>query len=483
MSLFSTEFYLKDTIGAAEFLAEARAWAQGMKRTRLFDPDSRETRDGDNIDYRAANGESLMLRALGKGKNLTAIGCRHDLPADTGLNWRTEAVMRKTARGNLLRVRAQCLPMRPLAVPETPKRTHLIRSLIENGRVMDDGPLPVQTGPHLLLDTSACNALAADIASGAASCALPVVYLSVSDGGQPPFDACTIDRLAMDVCGLAHVVVEPSRTFSFAVRDRSHGRNVYAGTIGISVPGRGFVRRMYLGPLYHDLAELAEATRRAAVELRSAMPSQDGWDWHDLQDGILADHRKRDARRLSVEENDKLWQEELASRDERVRELDSQVKALQRTLREAAEAGSAGLLPEIDAPEIWRGEFSDRIRAALLFCLEKGGDAGWDKRSLAVFDAVSAGLRSSADLDELRADLKRATRDAKRLNAEVKRVLLQHGYVDKSDNKHSRLEPAPGYIGLDSITLMKTPSEHRGPDNLVSQIEGALGIARLKQAR
>lgn len=497
MSLFSTEFYLTDTVGRAEFLAEARAWVQGMKQTELFGPDCTEARDGDNVRYQASNGESLMFRALGKENDLIAVGCRHDLLADDGLNWRTEAVMRRTTRGNLLRVRAQCLPTRPLAVPVTPKRTHLIRSLIENGRARNDGPLAVQTSAHRLRDDDEGFGLAAEFACGDFACSLPVVYVSAPEAGSTRLDDSMISKLALNLCGVAHVVVEPSRAFSFAVRDRSKGRNVYAGTAGISVSGRGFVRRMFIGPAYPDASSLAEAIRSAAVELRNATLGDDGWDWHDLQDHILADQqqaladqRRREARRLSIEDNEKLWSEELAgkdaqlaSKDERIEELEAQISGLQRSLPEPEETAATHLMPAVSAPEIYQGEFGDRIAAALRFCLEKGSDAGWDNRSLAVFERMLTGLSHSNALDELREDLRRATRDPRRANTDVRTLLERHGFVYKSDNRHTRLEPGEGFDGLANITLASTPSEYRGLKNLCSQIEGIMGITRLKQDR
>lgn len=482
MSLFSTEFYLKPEVDKAAFLAEARAWAQGIRSTALFGADSRETRDGDNLRYDAASGESLMLRALGRDDGLVAVGCCHDLPAPNGLQWRTEAVMRRTQRGNLLRIRAQCLPTRPLAVTETPKRTHLIRSLIENGRVMDDGPFAVQTGAHRLGGDGAAARLAADIACGRSGAELPVVYLSAADSGAAVLTDKEIGQLAKDLCGVAHVVVEPSRAFAFALRDLSAGRNVYGGTVGIALTGRGFVRRFYIGAAYPDGPTLAEAVRRAAVELRTAMPSGGGWDWLNLQEAILADQRQREKSRLSAAENEALWQDELAAKEDRIRELEARVADLSRGLQEAqTRADPASPLPTPSLSEIYGGEFSDRIRAALDFCVGKGADAGWDKRSLAVFAAFLKEKPPASDMEELRAELQSAARDAKRFNAALRSLLSRHGFVDKSDNKHSRMEPRPDFPGLDSVTLMKTPGDHRGMLNFVSQVEANLGITRLKQ--
>lgn len=89
----------------------------------------------------------------------------------------------------------------------------------------------------------------------------------------------------------------------------------------------------------------------------------------------------------------------------------------------------------------------------------------------------------SPGLDELCQELTRATRDGKKLNAALKALLSRHGFTHKADNKHSRMEPRPEFLGLQSITLMKTPGDRCGLDNLRSQIENNLGLTRLKKGR
>ena len=77
----------------------------------------------------------------------------------------------------------------------------------------------------------------------------------------------------------------------------------------------------------------------------------------------------------------------------------------------------------------------------------------------------------SPALGELSQDLARATKDPNRVASELISLLGRHGYSEKSDNKHIRLEANKGYDGLDAITLPKTPSENKGLKNLRKQIE------------
>jgi hypothetical protein len=484
VSLFATEFFLDDSVDRTAFLDETRIWVEGMKHTRLFQAGCQETVDGDNISHVAPNGETLMIRCLQHDNGLVAIGCRHDLPDDKGLNWRTEAVMRRTEKGNLLRVRAQCVPIRPLAVPETPKRTHLIRSLIEHGRVASDGPLPVSTAPHRPAADSLAQDLAGEIAMGTAALSLPVVYVSVRDDGTPALTETEVSHLARMLCGIAHVIVEPTRSFSFKLRDLSGGRNVYGGTIGISVPGRGFVRRMYLGGSFPDSAALAEAVRRAATEVRTALSGQGGWEWHDLQEQILVDQRAREKSREDSGRLDPgmeaLYEAELKEKNDRISELTAQLAGL-RAAHDAlvVESERSSTLPDLDMAEVYVGEIADRLRAAALQALEKPKDRGWDDRSIAVFRTLVA-RPVSPGLQELQRDLERATRDPKKSAGALQSLLSRHGYVFKSNNGHPRMEAGDDFPGLGSVTLSTSPSDVKAGKNMKSDIAGCLGLKKLQ---
>ena len=486
MSQFSTEFLVAKTFSTAQFTAQVLAWLRGMEHgCRLFDDISPSDLSGDDIELSDGDSERLHLHAFGRDKDWVATGCRHDVVAPQRRLWRTEAVLRALpGRGNLLRVRAQCLAVDTLVRLEVPKRTHLIRMILEDGQVAADGHITPSTTPHMLPENEEAVTLAERIVQGGASQYLPIVYVSATGDGQWALDRRALKDLALRLAGVAHVVCEPSRDFSFALRDRIDGGNVYNGTIGLAAPGSGFVHRAYLGWANPDAAALGQKVLTVATTLRSQMPSVGGWDWLDLQDAILKRQIDADRKRLTAEENENLWREELDLKEARILDLEAELRDLRGN--RSIDPPSGGSIPSLLTtlkPEIYNGEFADRIRAALEFCLEKGGDSGWDKRSLAVFEEFLATTSMSQELEELRQDLSRATRDASRLNAELRRLLARHGFVHKSDNKHSRMEPDPDYPGLDSVTLMKTPGDRRGLDNLCSKIEGNLGLTRLKQVR
>ena len=338
---------------------------------------------------------------------------------------------------------------------------------------MQDRPHRIRTGDDGLLQALA-------VIDGGASRHLPVVYLSALGQGRWALPEPEIEKLARDLSGVAHVMVEPTREFSFALRDVSAGRNAYGGTIGIAVPGRGFVRRLFLGWAISDTATLAQEVRATALDLRTQMGKTGVWDWLDLQDAVLRHQRDREKNRLTAEETTSLYDAELATKDERIAELEAALAEF----RDRAEAGpvaivSGGGLAQSIGPELYDGEFNDRLRAALTDIVARGADQGWDSRSLALFGKALESLPPSAGLAELREDLRRATKDSGKLASAVPALLARHGYQRKADNKHIRLEPQDGFVGLNAVTVPKTPSDHRTGDNLRGQIEGSMGLKRL----
>ncbi len=310
---------------------------------------------------------------------------------------------------------------------------------------------------------------------------LPVIY--ISSIGSPTWIVSRkqIEKLAFDMGGIAHVVVEPDRRFSLKLRILSESHNVYGGTWALALPKQGVVRRFYLGWRLPTAKELLDRVREVAIAARSQMPAK-GWDWTELQEQALRLQRERDRNRLSAKETEQLYEEEIANLQERVKELEGQLAT-----GSPAKDGERddGLLPAafIDriGPEIYLGELVDRLRYAVKTCLERADQIGLDRRSKALFEKIIGEIKPSPELHRLVKELRRVTKDKKRVGADLTRLLEAYGYREKSDRKHIRLEAKKGYVGLDAVTLPKTPGENRGLENLRKQIERALGITKLNQ--
>jgi len=478
----ATEFPVKTSNNRAAFVAEVIAWLRGTSYSTVLDSKSDKDLDGANAHLSSATGEELRLRELRDADDWSAIGFRHDFPDDEGRLWRTEGVLRRATTGlghDIVRLRTQCLARTPGAQLKTPRKPFLIKALLMNGWGGTDETLAVSDQPVQLGDNDEGLAAAKAVTFGEATTWLPTVYVSAAADAAWLLDEREIEKLAYDLGGLAHVVVEPSRAFSFRLRDESAGRNAYGGTVGISVPGQGIIRRYFLGWQIQDSKELALAVRAAATRLRSQMPAF-GWDWTELQEQALRAQRERDRNRLTPEEIEQLYKDEIENLRDKIRQQEQQIDSgvVEGVGTDDGEFSTGNLIRRI-GPEIYPGEVSDRLRFAARIALKVADQIGLEERSKVILQRVVDRLPVSPALSELSQDLRRATKDPKRIARELISLLGRHGYVEKSDNKHIRLEAGKGYDGLGSITLPKTPGEHRGLNNLRSQIENTLGITKL----
>lgn len=478
---FSTEFPVIPNYNRAAFVAEVIAWIRGMQDQTVLSEDTDAELDGPNVYLRSkTTGEELRIRELSAGDGWAAIGMRHDLPDDSGRLWRTECVLKRGAADDgqdLVRLRTQCIATAPGAWLESPRKPYLIKALLKNGWGGVDQGLNVSDQPIWLKGTDI--AIAKSVTLGEAAKWLPTVYVSAIGNGSWLLSQQEIEKLAYDLGGIAHVIVEPDRFFSFDLRDETGARNAYGGTVGLSVPGQGIARRYYLGWRIQNGADLAAMVKSAASTLRSQMPAI-GWDWTELQEQALRAERERHRNRLTAAESERLYLDEIENLQDRIRQLEQQLSTnLAASLGTDEAEFSIHNLVQLIGPEVYPGEISDRLRFAAKTTLLVAEQIGLDARSKAILQRVVKRLPTSPALTELSQDLTRATKDPRRVANELISLLARHGYSEKSDNKHIRLEARKGYVGLDSITLPKTPGENRGLKNLRKQIERTLGITKL----
>lgn len=479
---FATEFPVLPEANRGAFVAEVIAWIRGMEHQTVLSSSSDAELDGTNVHIRSSTGEELRMRELQMDEDWSAIGIRHDLPDDLGRVWRTECVLKRDAAEggqDVVRLRTQCIATTPGARLDTPRKPYLIKALLKNGWGGRDQQLIVTDQPVWIENNDAGLASAKSVTLGDAAKWLPSVYVSAIGVSSWLLSQREIEKLAYDLGGVAHVVVEPDRAFSFLLRDKTKGRNAYGGTIGLSVPGQGIVRRYYLGWQIEDGKELAAAIVAATSSLRSQMPAF-GWDWTELQEQALRVQRAREKDSLTEAEWNQLHQEQVDNLQDRIRELEQQLRVspAESLGTDEAEFSNDNLVKRV-GPEIYSGEISDRLRFAAKTTLSVAEQIGLDARSKAILQRIVERLPASPALAELSKDLERATKDPKRVASELTFLLARHGYSEKSDNKHIRLEANKGFDGLDAITLPKTPSENRGLTNLRKQIARTLAITKL----
>lgn len=482
---FSTEFPVRPSEDRTAFVAEIIAWLRGMKGQTVLSTDSATELDGANIHIKSKSGETLRMRELRHdGDNRwDAVGVRHDIPDGLGRVWRTECVLKRSGavKGqDLVRLRTQCIAVAPNAQLETPKKPYLIKALLRSEWGGFDNKIKISDQPVWLDNDGSGISLAADVINGTASTWLPIIYISAISGSTWALSRNTITNLAYELGGISHVMVEPDRAFSFDLREMSNARNAYGGAIGIAVPGKGIIKRFFLGNLFPTERELANAVRTSVTAVRSQMPAY-GWDWTEIQEQALHAQRQREKSRLSSEESEELYLEEIHNLQDKTRQLEEQLNLLldEKISSEKDQDPWDDDLSQKLGPEIYIGEVYDRLRLAAKISLEVADRFGLDDRSKVILGRMLSCVPASKHKEKLSEALGRAVKDPKKLAKEIEKVLTRHGYVPKSDNGHPRLEALPDYEGLATITTAKTPSDYRGMKNLQKQIENILGLTIL----
>lgn len=481
---FATEFPVKSILNRTVFIAQVTKWLSGVKNSTIIEAGKTEL-DSENAVLRSPKGEELRLRELYQEDGSKIIGIRHDIPDEEGRTWRTEAVLRhdntKANKEGILRIRTQCFALKPGVHLDFPRKPYLVKNLLGDGLGGYDGLLDVSDQPIWLDDDDEGMMLAYSATLGQASRYLPIIYVSAMGTEKWSLSKNDIQNLAFKLGGVAHVVLEPSRSFSFLLREKAEGANVYGGSIGLTLPEKGLVRRFHLGWQFRDKASLINELHNTTLNLRSQMPAE-SWDWIELQEQALHIQRNRDKNQQhTTKQKEESLREEILTLKEQINQLKEQISS--RPVTETIGQESWGLSNETligqIGPEIYHGEFSDRLRLAVIMALDVADQKGLDRRSKAIFQEIKKKLPVSPSLSNLIQDLEQIAKNPKKIASDATKLLSRHGYQGKSENKHIRLEAKKGYTGLEAITLPKTPSDNRGLKNQVSQIKQALGVNKL----
>ncbi len=213
MAQFFTEFPCKNSIENTAFTECVVTWLKGVQGSTILDKLTEcigTKGDDDEVYVASQSGESLVFRRVEEESGRYAIGFRHELPDEQGHLWRTEAVLRHSDPDSFVTVRVTCLSTEDGTLVLEPKRPYLVKLMLQQAWGADDGDVVVADHPHMISE-SQLN-LASKAVLGEASLLLPTVYVSARQDEEYAVD---IDKLAYDLGGIAHVLVEPNRDFSF----------------------------------------------------------------------------------------------------------------------------------------------------------------------------------------------------------------------------------------------------------------------------
>ncbi|WBL31971.1 hypothetical protein O5O51_09450 [Sinirhodobacter sp. HNIBRBA609] len=483
MTTFSTEFPVSNKFTKAALAKMVVEWVAGIKNSTLLNTSDVNLYDDDDAQLIGDNGESLSLKHIELDHGFVT-GARHSICDEDGREWRTEIVLTNKGKLATLKVTGQCLAIDQSIPVMRPKRPYLIKKALENGWGGRDGDLDVQPLPHYFGDSDI--ELAISIILGKSRLSLPVIYVSRDYYGGT---AISVEKLAYDLGGVAHVVVEPSRDFSRILTERTGGRNPYFGNIGISTVPLGNFKRFYLGGSLPTKKALSGAVCNAVEMLVSNKSVMNGYDWIDLNEAHSKLLRSKIISKSRVDSSKiddwiKEFQSEIDGYRQKILELERELQKRDELDILSMDVGYGIIPSSLSAKigkELYDGEFSDRILFMISEFTRASSFPEHDVRTRNVASQMVRHCNYTGRATALRTELKRAANSGKKYGWEMRSILSNYNFTASEDGPHIKMSPPADDISGPTIPLPKTPSEIRGGQNQVRDISNALGLKNLRK--
>jgi hypothetical protein len=296
-----------------------------------------------------------------------------------------------------------------------------------------------------------------------------------------------VDKLAYDLGGVAHVIVEPDRSFSFRLKDCCNANNPYGGALGVSLVGRPNILRIVPNRVGFDEYRF----RQQVIDLISHRTPRFGLDWSGLSE--LKTHyiveKLRNDRKTDTDGQVEQWiktfeseidamQNEMSSKDEEITRLRNELAQLdQRKLDNVGNADKVVNLDKLTSAiaEVYPGEIGDRARALFKHQADLGSNADGGERGAHIFNMLAELISPSGNLRAFKDEIKKLSSDPKQL-----RKWLRQKSWNERDGNHIVMTPPTQLRGVHQLTLPKTASDHRAGKNTARDLVAAMGLQSLK---
>lgn len=431
MLSFATDFPVAFGATGSDFMEVVQRWISGSPHTVLTaddlailnSPGRASVENGlaklDSLRFRDATEESAAVRYVVQ---------------DGVLQWMTLATFSKRANDTWVSVRTLCESQHAAATLPPGKKPLLVKQLLERLGSGDDNGLVL--GKPISL-TNADMPLAVDLIAGRAGNRLPIVYVSAPSSGK---HFVRISNLDYKLAGMAHLVIEPSRSFSWRLRDQVNSENVYGGTVGIYWPDSGGRRSQFRRANYSSTSEMEaaieEEVRAALVNRRPLNRCTFSFIDSAISRSELEHYKKEgdkgfDAYAAHFDVELQAMEESLESAEREIARLKAEIREHERV--RAIQGGvsfSSG-----QENDLYAGEILDVVLAAVHAEVARTVEGS---RRRHILEAVSASNRVVGGAARSRERIKELLRDYRSLDKKNQSALEEMGFVVEKGN-HPRL--------------------------------------------
>lgn len=422
-----------------------------------------------NGEQSVSAGKEQVLLAHATTSDGEIGGLRYEKTEDA-LAWTTTIVSLKSSGKHILRMEVACEALTTLAQLPPPKKPYFIKQALAELGGGDDGEIPVTDLAFRL--SSGEEAVAASLILGTAKNSLPIVYVSAGFGDQHLVDPAELARF---VGGLAHVIVEPSRAFSYVVKGLTKSQNVFGGTVGVYWPNSE-QRTVYFGV---ESARAGKALAiRVAKDIRVVLSNRrqrSNCTWTHLKEAIAKSRYEQLKAAGSTELNQYVlaFDDDIAAKQQIINEREQEISRLTSEIRRLSgieQVSQGGLIEFGDEQDLYQGEVRDIVISALQDSVGLVAHPG--SRREHVLRALLAANTPGGQSEVISKEIKALLRDYRSMDAKTRTALTRLGFDLSEEGKHWKaiFQGDPRY----KFTFPKTGSDHRGGLNMVRDINNAL---------
>lgn len=462
MLSFATEIPVAPEQTSDSFMEAVKEWLLGSPHTRLTRNDLADIGSVGQQSTSHGNEAVISLRAARDRKDLAAVRYKR---IDEDLEWTTTVTFSRIGIDTWVSIRVFCESTHPAARLPVAKKPVVVRTLLHALGGGRDGELDVGQNAYYLGNTEIEKA--AKLIVGDSECRLPIVYVSANFYGGFALD---VDRLASDLSGMAHVIVEPNRPFSLRLKLEANSENVYGGSVGIYWPDGGGRRSFFLGKAHETPGELAKAI---FDEVRLALTNRrplERCTWASVQEMVSRQtfEQLKESGSDKVEEYIGAFDKEIAAKNAQLEDAENEIGRLKSDLRMYQSR-----IPSLSSVGLKTGAEQDFYPNEIATVVI---DAISDYKSRVPSDSrrahIAYALLDANKLDDnacaYREQLKELLRGFSKLDQKVRRGLEDLGFSIADEGKHYKVT----FQGDDryTFTLPKSGSDHRGGLNAASDI-------------
>ncbi len=465
--MFSTEFPVESSNTIEQLYRIAEDWISGSPHTSL---EVSEISISDTDEHWVLSNSDESVRSIQyRGEFVQATSLKY-IKKSGGLEWVSTITMSVSQESAWVGIRVSCESFLPSSRLPPAKKPIIAELLLEKLSVGKDGPLHLLSKPHYLDDIEIPKA--GNILSGKSACYLPVVYISANYDGRYAVDC---EQIAIELAGMAHVLVEPNRHFSNRLRSEVDSQNVYGGSIGIYWPLGSGRRSVFHISGYDSPKDLKNAI---CNELRTALVnrrSRSDCTWSSVQEKVSK--KRLDHLRNSGSEDLKQFIEEFDQENEaarsKLKEAELEIVRLQNEVYSlecrVLPSENTGVMASLgvsfgNEQELYPGEFACVLVES---CSSQLHNSTEDSRRKHLLQAV-ADDNQAANNKVKREEIKEILRNYTKMSPTIRKQLQAFGFAITEDGRHFKLV----YADDDRYTfiLPKSGSDHRGGLNAAGDI-------------